>query len=65
MIATYAATSTVPLQLVAKAVQGDDGMRVLIVDDHELFRAGLALLLRELYPGIELLQACITRAANS
>jgi DNA-binding NarL/FixJ family response regulator len=23
-------------------------MRVLIVDDHELFRAGLALLLREL-----------------
>jgi DNA-binding NarL/FixJ family response regulator len=57
MIATYAATSTASLQLVAKAVQGDDGMRVLIVDDHELFRAGLALLLRELYPGIELLHA--------
>ncbi|GJH13636.1 response regulator transcription factor [Caballeronia novacaledonica] len=32
-------------------------MRVLIVDDHALFRAGLALLLKELYPDIELLQA--------
>nr|WP_188131112.1 response regulator transcription factor [Paraburkholderia panacisoli] len=32
-------------------------MRVLIVDDHELFRAGLALLLREFFPGIELLHA--------
>jgi DNA-binding NarL/FixJ family response regulator len=32
-------------------------MRVLIVDDHGLFRAGLALLLRELFPSIELLQA--------
>ncbi|WP_250475047.1 response regulator transcription factor [Caballeronia sp. GAFFF1] len=32
-------------------------MRVLIVDDHALFRAGLALLLKELYPHIELLQA--------
>jgi DNA-binding NarL/FixJ family response regulator len=32
-------------------------MRVLIVDDHELFRAGLALLLRELFPNIELLHA--------
>ena len=32
-------------------------MRVLIVDDHELFRAGLALLLRELFPSIELLHA--------
>jgi DNA-binding NarL/FixJ family response regulator len=32
-------------------------MRVLIIDDHELFRAGLALLLRELYPGIDLLHA--------
>ncbi|MFM0260505.1 response regulator [Paraburkholderia sediminicola] len=32
-------------------------MRVLIVDDHELFRAGLALLLRELFPGIDLLHA--------
>ena len=32
-------------------------MRVLIVDDHELFRAGFALLLRELVPGIELLHA--------
>src|SRR5471032_974283 len=32
-------------------------MRVLIVDDHELFRAGLALLLRELFPDIELLHA--------
>jgi DNA-binding NarL/FixJ family response regulator len=32
-------------------------MRVLIVDDHELFRAGLALLLTELFPNIELLHA--------
>jgi DNA-binding NarL/FixJ family response regulator len=32
-------------------------MRVLIVDDHELFRAGLALLLREFFPNIELLHA--------
>lgn len=32
-------------------------MRVLIVDDHELFRAGLALLLTELIPDIELLHA--------
>ncbi|MFM0221265.1 MULTISPECIES: response regulator [Paraburkholderia] len=32
-------------------------MRALIVDDHELFRAGLALLLRELFPGIDLLHA--------
>src|SRR5471032_3691535 len=32
-------------------------MRVLIVDDHELFRAGVALLLRELFPNIELLDA--------
>jgi DNA-binding NarL/FixJ family response regulator len=32
-------------------------MRVLIVDDHELFRAGLALLLKELFPDIELLHA--------
>jgi DNA-binding NarL/FixJ family response regulator len=45
------------LQLAPKVFLGDDGMRVLIVDDHELFRAGLALLLRELFPSIELLQA--------
>jgi DNA-binding NarL/FixJ family response regulator len=32
-------------------------MRVLIVDDNELFRAGLALLLTELLPNIELLNA--------
>ena len=32
-------------------------MRVLIVDDHELFRAGLAFLLKELFPDIELLHA--------
>jgi DNA-binding NarL/FixJ family response regulator len=32
-------------------------MRVLIVDDHELFRAGLALLLRESFRDIELLHA--------
>jgi DNA-binding NarL/FixJ family response regulator len=49
MIATDVASS--------KVLLGDDGMRVLIVDDHELFRAGLALLLRELFPDIELLHA--------
>lgn len=32
-------------------------MRVLLVDDHELFRAGLALLVKELYPDVELLHA--------
>jgi DNA-binding NarL/FixJ family response regulator len=32
-------------------------MRVLIVDDHELFRAGLALLLKALFRDIELLHA--------
>lgn len=32
-------------------------MRVLIIDDHELFRAGVALLLRELFPSVELLHA--------
>lgn len=32
-------------------------MRVLIIDDHELFRAGVALLLEELFPGVALLHA--------
>jgi DNA-binding NarL/FixJ family response regulator len=32
-------------------------MRVLLVDDHELFRAGLALLVKELYPDAVLLHA--------
>ncbi|MFM0021042.1 response regulator [Paraburkholderia azotifigens] len=36
---------------------GDDAMRVLLVDDHELFRAGLALLIKELFPDAELLHA--------
>lgn len=45
------------MQLASKEFLGDDGMRVLIVDDHELFRAGLALLLRDLFPDIELMHA--------
>jgi DNA-binding NarL/FixJ family response regulator len=45
------------LQLASTVFLGDHGMRVLIVDDHELFRAGLALLLRDLFPNIELLHA--------
>src|SRR5471032_1285179 len=45
------------MQLASKVFPGDHGMRVLIVDDHELFRAGVALLLRELFPDIELLHA--------
>lgn len=32
-------------------------MRVLLVDDHELFRAGLALLVKALFPDVELLHA--------
>ncbi|CAL8479851.1 response regulator [Caballeronia sp. S22] len=32
-------------------------MRVLLVDDHELFRAGFALLIKELFPHVELLHA--------
>ncbi|MGF6810663.1 DNA-binding NarL/FixJ family response regulator [Paraburkholderia sp. Clong3] len=32
-------------------------MRVLLVDDHELFRAGLGLLIKELFPDVELLHA--------
>jgi DNA-binding NarL/FixJ family response regulator len=36
---------------------GDDAMRVLLVDDHELFRAGLALLIKELFPDAGLLHA--------
>lgn len=32
-------------------------MRVLLVDDHALFRAGLALLVKELFPDVELLHA--------
>jgi DNA-binding NarL/FixJ family response regulator len=39
------------------ALLGDDEMRVLLVDDHELFRAGLALLVKELFPDVELLHA--------
>lgn len=32
-------------------------MRVLLIDDHELFRAGLALLIKEIFPDIEVLHA--------
>lgn len=32
-------------------------MRVLLIDDHALFRAGLALLVRERFPDVELLHA--------
>ena len=32
-------------------------MRVLLIDDHALFRAGIGLLLRELHPTIEILEA--------
>jgi DNA-binding NarL/FixJ family response regulator len=40
-----------------KVVLGDDAMRALMVDDHELFRVGLARLLQEFFPDIELLHA--------
>lgn len=40
-------------------------MRVLLVDDHELFRAGLALLVKELFPDVELLHAStLTRGVD-
>lgn len=32
-------------------------MRILLIDDHPIFRAGLELLLRELEPGVEVLHA--------
>jgi DNA-binding NarL/FixJ family response regulator len=32
-------------------------MRVLIIEDHELFRAGLGFLIREYFPAVELLSA--------
>ena len=32
-------------------------MRVLLVDDHELFRAGLALLIKALFPDVDVLHA--------
>jgi DNA-binding NarL/FixJ family response regulator len=36
-------------------------MKVLLIDDHALFRAGVMLLLREAMPGIEILQASTLR----
>lgn len=32
-------------------------IRIMIVDDHALFRQGLALLLRDLYPNVEIIEA--------
>lgn len=37
--------------------EGLEHIRVLIVDDHALFRQGLALLLRDLYPNAEIIEA--------
>jgi len=47
----------------------EDVVRILIADDHELFRDGLRLVLSELDPGLEILEAssfdeAITRAAE-
>lgn len=38
-------------------------MKILVVDDHALFRQGLAMLLKELYPDSEILEAATSAAA--
>ncbi|MBE9556904.1 MAG: response regulator transcription factor [Proteobacteria bacterium] len=38
-------------------------MKILVVDDHALFRQGLAMLLKELYPDSEILEAATSVAA--
>lgn len=38
-------------------------MKILVVDDHALFRQGLAMLLSELYPDSEILEAATSLAA--
>lgn len=40
-------------------------MHILIVDDHALFRAGMALLLRRLDPGVEVIEASSAEEALS
>ncbi|MDH5559071.1 MAG: response regulator transcription factor, partial [Alphaproteobacteria bacterium] len=38
-------------------------MKILVVDDHALFRQGLAMLLNELYPDSEILEAATSAEA--
>lgn len=38
-------------------------MKILVVDDHALFRQGLAMLLKDLYPDSEILEAATSAAA--
>lgn len=45
------------------SVKAGKNMKILVVDDHALFRQGLAMLLSELYPDSEILEAASSAAA--
>jgi len=56
------------LELAAKPGSGSNvkagkKMKILVVDDHALFRQGLAMLLSELYPDADILEAATSAAA--
>jgi DNA-binding NarL/FixJ family response regulator len=40
-----------------RVLRGSNGIKILLVDDHQLFREGIALLLRRPSDDLELLQA--------
>lgn len=46
-----------PLQANDSRAEAMEHIRIMIVDDHALFRQGLALLLRDLYPNVEIIEA--------
>ena len=47
----------------SSSVEAGKKMKILVVDDHALFRQGLAMLLKELYPDSEILEAATSVAA--
>ena len=47
----------------SSSVKAGKNMKILVVDDHALFRQGLAMLLSELYPDSEILEAASSAAA--
>ena len=47
----------------SSSVEVGEKMKILVVDDHALFRQGLAMLLKELYPDSEILEAATSAAA--